>query len=92
MRTAPGSRVAGLLGERAVVTSLHHQAVADPGPRWRVTARADDGVAEAVEWAGDPAWPALGVQWHPELPDDPTGEVLFAWLTRCAARSVTIGA
>ena len=62
------------------MTSLHHQSVDEPGPCWRVTARADDDVVEAVEWAGHHEWPVLGVQWHPELPDDPTGERLFGWL------------
>jgi putative glutamine amidotransferase len=83
VRTAPESLVRGLLGANRRTTSLHHQAVADPGERWRVTAWADDGVPEAVEWAGPGDWPVLGVQWHPEL-DDPTGERLFAWLVGAA--------
>lgn len=66
-----------------MVTSLHHQAVADTGPHWVPTARATDGVIEAGEpRQGD--WPVLGVQWHPEL-DDPTGAALFGWLVERAA-------
>ena len=80
--TVPGSACASLLGPRAQVSSLHHQAVASLGPGWQVTATADDGVVEAVEWTG--AWPALGVQWHPEL--DATGPVVFGWLVEQADR------
>lgn len=81
--TQPGSLVNSLLGARPGVTALHHQAVAEPGPCWHATAWADDGVAEAIEWSGDRTWPALGVQWHPEL-EDSTGATLFGWLVRAA--------
>jgi putative glutamine amidotransferase len=80
----PGTLARRVLGGRPHVTSLHHQAVDDPGPCWRVTARADDAVAEAVEWAGPGDWAALGVQWHPELPDDATGGRVFGWLVGAA--------
>jgi putative glutamine amidotransferase len=37
----------------------------------KVSARADDGVIEAVEWTGDDWW-MVAVQWHPEeLAADP---------------------
>lgn len=81
--TAPGSLTRRLLGERAVVSSLHHQAVADPGPCWRPTAWADDGIVEAAEWTGPDPWPVLGVQWHPEI-DGPAGDSLFEWLVQQA--------
>lgn len=84
LRTSPGSLAERLLGHRSHVTSLHHQAVADPGPLLRVTAWADDGVSEAVEWAEPGEWAAIGVQWHPELPDDATGDAVFGWLTDAA--------
>jgi putative glutamine amidotransferase len=84
--TRPGSAVHELLGDRPVVTALHHQAVADPGPCWRATAWADDGVIEAAEWAGDGDWPVLGVQWHPEL-EGATGAALFGWLIDATHRS-----
>ena len=45
-----------------------------PGPR--------TAVVEAAEWTGS-EWPALGVQWHPEL--DATGYALFGWLVKRAA-------
>ena len=60
----PGSLVERLLGRRFAVNSFHHQAVAEPGPRLRVTARSRDGVVEAVESTEQKS--ILGVQWHPE--------------------------
>jgi putative glutamine amidotransferase len=80
--TAPGSVCGELLGARADVSSLHHQAIADTGPGWRVTSSADDGVIEAVEWEGS-TWEAVGVQWHPEM--DVTGPAFFGWLVSRAA-------
>lgn len=59
------------------VNSFHHQAVATPGQHMRVTAKAADGVTEAME--GLYGKPLLGVQWHPEwLGDD--GRHVFRWL------------
>jgi putative glutamine amidotransferase len=79
----PGTRIATLLGEAPVpVNSLHHQAVADPGRGLRVSARADDGVIEAIESEG-PEF-VLGVQWHPEkLPEPEYGPLLRALLAAC---------
>jgi putative glutamine amidotransferase len=86
VHTAPGSLVESLVGPTASVTSLHHQAVRRPGTPWRMTAWAEDGTAEAMEWTGEEPWSVLGVQWHPEL-DDPTGPRLFTWLVRAAHRA-----
>lgn len=47
------------------VNSLHHQAVNQLGKRLRVSAKAPDGVIEAIECT-DSTWFCLGVQWHPE--------------------------
>ena len=64
------SLLATLLGGRldgagaCEVNSRHHQSVNDVAPGFRVTAKAPDGVVEAME---DPAARfCLGVQWHPE--------------------------
>ncbi|MFH8655672.1 gamma-glutamyl-gamma-aminobutyrate hydrolase family protein [Streptomyces afghaniensis] len=72
-----GSAVAAAYGRPAVtVTSYHHQGLgplAPDGRPWRVTARSDDRLAEAIEYAGE-AW-AVGVMWHPELPVEDTGDL-----------------
>ncbi|MFO0936837.1 MAG: gamma-glutamyl-gamma-aminobutyrate hydrolase family protein [Gemmataceae bacterium] len=47
------------------VNSMHHQAINQLGRRLRVSAKALDGVIEAIE-STDPNWFCLGVQWHPE--------------------------
>lgn len=68
--------------ERIAVNSFHHQAVSDPGRRFRATAVAPDGVIEAMESSEFKS--IMGVQWHPEcLGDD--GQPLFRWLVRQAA-------
>jgi putative glutamine amidotransferase len=66
--TVPGTRLAGILGERTEVPSFHHQGVADTGTL-TVSAYAFDGGIEGVE---DPtARFRLGVLWHPEQGTDP---------------------
>lgn len=79
VRTAPGSRLAALIGPHATVPSYHHQGVARPGSL-TVSAWADDGTIEAVERPDARFW--LGVLWHPEAGDDPR---LFQALLAAAA-------
>jgi putative glutamine amidotransferase len=75
-------------GPTARVNSSHHQAVRAPGRGLRVTARATDGVIEAVEWTAGPGW-VVGVQWHPErMPSDPFAGALFRRLVE-EARGAT---
>lgn len=62
---APGTQLAALVGAGPLrVNSTHHQAVREPGAGVLVSARAADGLAEAIELPDLPF--ALGVQWHPE--------------------------
>ena len=63
---------------RIAVNSFHHQAVAECGERFRVTARAADGVIEAME--SNDYQSVMGVQWHPECLTE--GKPLFEWLVR----------
>ena len=63
------------------VNSFHHQAVSEPGPRFRVSARSADGIIEAIE--SNEFKPIVGVQWHPEC--FAAGAPLFQWLVRHAA-------
>jgi putative glutamine amidotransferase len=74
-----GSRLAAITGgTQGEVNSSHHQAIATAGKRLSVTARADDGTVEGVEWTGDANW-VVGVQWHPErMFGDIAAERLFA--------------
>jgi putative glutamine amidotransferase len=83
-----GSRLAAITGGgRGEVNSSHHQAVATPGKSLRVTARADDGIVEGVEWTGDANW-VVGVQWHPErMFGDASAERLFADLVAAGRRA-----
>lgn len=62
-----GSRLAEIAGAARVrVNTYHHQAVNRLGAGLKITARATDGVVEAIETV-DPNRFVLGVQWHPEL-------------------------
>lgn len=90
VKIEPASRIAMAAGEmESRVNSSHHQAIREPGRGLVVTARASDGVIEAVEWNGNSNW-VTGVQWHPErMTDDPFAMKLFQSLV-AAARSVAV--
>ena len=64
VESEPKSLINNLLGDKFCVNSFHHQAVENPGPELRVTARSKDGVIEAVESTQFKY--IVGVQWHPE--------------------------
>lgn len=84
VRLATGSLVAGLLESHTVaVQSAHHQAVDVVGSGLVVTGRATDGHVEAIEHESAPV---LGVQWHPEDPGAPEGQLgaLLSSLDRAA--------
>ncbi|KQR52456.1 hypothetical protein ASF88_13060 [Leifsonia sp. Leaf336] len=69
----PGSRVEELLGGPVVsVRSAHHQAVDALGEGLQVTGRAPDGHVEAIEHESAPI---VAVQWHPEDPAAPAGQL-----------------
>lgn len=71
--TEPQSLLSQLLGERVRVSSAHHQAVDQVAPSFRVAARADDGVIEAIE-----SDKIFAVEWHPE--SDQTGSAVYGHL------------
>ena len=62
--------------ETLAVNSIHHQAVRASGRRFSVSAKAPDGVIEAIE--SSEFKPFIGVQWHPEWLGE-SGQVLFRW-------------
>jgi putative glutamine amidotransferase len=74
-----GTRLSSLAGKRVhSVNSTHHQAVDHPGRDLVITARAGDGVIEALECTL-PRRLLLAVQWHPERiwRDHPLSSRLF---------------
>lgn len=82
---SPGSRLAAIFGgaRELAVNSRHHQGVAEPGAQLVASARAPDGVIEAIESAlGSPF--ALGVQWHPEDMDAEHAHRLYGALVAAA--------
>ena len=51
--------------DKILINSFHHQAVKSVAPEFRVSAKAADGIIEAIEKNGERF--AVGVQWHPEM-------------------------
>ncbi|MHB1418723.1 MAG: gamma-glutamyl-gamma-aminobutyrate hydrolase family protein [Bacillota bacterium] len=76
----PGSKLAVALGHGTRVNSFHHQAIKDVAPGFLISARADDGVIEAIE--SEQHRFVIGVQWHPEdmAARDPLQMELFRML------------
>jgi putative glutamine amidotransferase len=64
VETVAGTRTADVFGDVETVCCCHHQALDQLGRGLEVTARARDGVIEAVELPGSRF--VLAVQWHPE--------------------------
>ncbi len=81
-----GTLLDEVLGVRTIaVTTVHHQGVAELGAGLAVSARAPDGLPEAVE---DRACNVLGVAWHPEFQlSDPAGQPLFRWIVEAARQA-----
>ena len=69
--------------EKLFVNSFHHQAVCDPGERFRVTAHSADGIIEAIESREYKS--IIGVQWHPECMSAEDGAPIFTWFVQQAA-------
>lgn len=66
------------------VNSVHHQAIKDVPSGIRVSARAADGVIEAIELPEQSF--CFGLQWHPEYRINAGEEKLFRALVRAASR------
>jgi gamma-glutamyl-gamma-aminobutyrate hydrolase PuuD len=82
---APGTLLARIIGEgEQEVNSRHHQAVGRLGGGLRISARAPDGIIEAIE-RPDKRF-ALAVQWHPEdrVFTDPNDRRLFELFAKAA--------
>lgn len=86
-----GSLISGLLeSDTVAVQSAHHQAVDRVGAGLVVTGRAPDGHIEAIEHVSSPV---VGVQWHPEDPGAPVGQLagLLSALDRSSAAPLAVG-
>jgi putative glutamine amidotransferase len=81
-----GTLLDEVFGARTLaVTTLHHQGVAELGAGLTVSARAPDGLPEAVE---DRSCNVLGVAWHPEFQlAEPAGQPLFQWIVDAARQT-----
>jgi len=85
VRTVADSRLASLIGDTSDVQCYHHQAIDRLGDGLVISAKADDGVIEAVEIPGENF--VLAVQWHPEERLDDIR--LFVAVVQAAARYAT---
>ena len=87
----PGSQIHRVYGSDTIqVYSNHHQAVDRLGPGWQVTGESPDQVVEAIEPTHRDGF-CIGVQWHPENPNCPDGDRLFAALVEAARRRARDG-
>ncbi|HEY9713808.1 MAG TPA: gamma-glutamyl-gamma-aminobutyrate hydrolase family protein [Chroococcales cyanobacterium] len=72
----PGSILADIYKMKSLdVPTSHHQAIKTLGKGLKVTAHAEDGIVEAIEYEQRPF--TIGVQWHPER-DFEGNKLLFA--------------
>jgi len=83
----PGSLLADIIeAEQIRVYSNHHQAVKDLAEGFKIVARSEDGVVEAMERTEGSF--GLFVQWHPEQTDDLAGRraIYGALVQACKVR------
>lgn len=65
LKTEKHTKLNEILGDEVLVNSFHHLAVKDVAPGFKISARAKDGVIEAIEKEGE--YFVMGIQWHPEM-------------------------
>ena len=87
VKTEPGSLLAEILGaEQVRVHSYHHQAVKELADGFKIVARSEDGIAEAMERTEGGF--GLFVQWQPEAMEDKAhrNAIYGALIRACRAR------
>lgn len=85
----PGTKLAELAPAlRTPITSAHHQAIKGVQPPYRVAARSEDGIIEAIEDPTDPF--RIGVQWHPERSVKQPDWLLAAFAAHCAQNRAVV--
>ncbi|MCA8911127.1 MAG: gamma-glutamyl-gamma-aminobutyrate hydrolase family protein [Planctomycetes bacterium] len=86
----PASRFAKIIGATEIeVNSQHHQAIESVAGPLVVSAKAPDGVIEAIEFTDHP-W-RIGLQWHPErMTDDARMQALFQSFVAAAAARINV--
>lgn len=70
VKPVPGTLYGEAVPEQVSVPTFHHQAVDRLGEGLVASAYAEDGTVEAIELSSGAGW-VLGVQWHPEMDEDP---------------------
>jgi putative glutamine amidotransferase len=88
----PKTRLEAIYGNAELyVNSYHLQAVQQVAAGFKVSARAPDGVIEAIE-AEDPDWWAVGVQWHPhsETASKLDGQLFEAFVAAAGRREAAL--
>jgi putative glutamine amidotransferase len=70
-----GTHVAHITGTAELEVNSFHRWAPDALGDGLVASAFGSGAVEALEFAGD--WWALGLQWHPELLDDPSSQRVF---------------
>jgi putative glutamine amidotransferase len=77
-----GTFLHSVFGEKAMVSSFHHQVLEKVPPGYSISARSSDGLIEGIESNNGKI---TGVQWHPER--DSTGRPLIEAMMRLAGKS-----
>ena len=84
----PGTKVSDMCEPGTVVHSHHHQTIGTIATGLIASAYAPDETIEAIELDSDRF--CVGVLWHPDAADDPTGASVFSGLIE-AARCTAVG-
>lgn len=81
----PDTMLHQIVKQKSVKTnSSHHQAVKNAGRNIKVSARANDGIIEAIEKTNHPF--CVGIQWHPEFNASKADQKIFNAFIKAAKK------